>query len=619
MKFRQTVQLGAALLLLVLLYFGQQLLSRQSDAMVEAEKAVFEFSPEDVRKIEIHQLDQEPTVGVRLDESRWEITEPNPTIRPYHPLWNSVAEALADLKNQRTLPEGALDDAAYGLEVPRLTVVAEVAGTTHTLRFGYLEPTQTLRYARLDEGGVFLADKDAVFALDRSLDLLRDSFVVENREAPIVHLEFARYLSPEEAERMDDPTRVGEESAVVVLERADGESPWTQLEPVHVAANQAAVDALVTEIQTARGRAHVDAPESFSDYGLEPPRQRITVVDNVEGYPQTFYFGEVNTEADKGGVYVRKEGDASVFLMDGHILTLFPRTTNSFRERRILTRMKSPVHLERIAGDDSYTLALGEDGAWTMTNPALDDTDPFFVNQFISALKTIEGTRFYPGAPEEYGLDTPEATFRIQLEGVEEPVELRIGPAAEVEGHYYVLTDAGEVASVPQEHLQFLLTSAQAFRDRALLRFDALRAVKMSFRFDGVDYVLEKAHNRWLVTSPAGYFMPNQRDAENLLTAVSRLRASGAEEENPEAAAEYGFEAPRFEFSVTLSPLEADGTAETVGPLVVGAVVPGIDQERFARSAARDGVFLIKQAFVEAVQSAVAGIRRKPGAAEEGN
>ena len=212
-----------------------------------------------------------------------------------------------------------------------------------------------------------------------------------------------------------------------------------------------------------------------------------------------------------------------------------------------------------------------------------------------------------------------KATFRIQLEGVEEPVELRIGPAAEVEGHYYVLTDAGEVASVPQEHLQFLLTSAQAFRDRALLRFDALRAVKMSFRFDGVDYVLEKAHNRWLVTSPAGYFMPNQRDAENLLTAVSRLRASGAEEENPEAAAEYGFEAPRFEFSVTLSPLEADGTAETVGPLVVGAVVPGIDQERFARSAARDGVFLIKQAFVETVQSAVAGIRRKPGAAEEGN
>lgn len=619
MKFRQTVQLGAALLLLVLLYFGQQLLNRQSEAMVEAEKAVFEFGPEDVRSIEIHQLDQEPTIGVRLDAERWEIVAPNPTIRPYHPLWNSVAEALANLKNQRALPEGALDDAAYGLEVPRLTVTAEVGGTTHTLRFGYLEPTQTLRYARLDEGGVFLVDKDAVFALDRSLDLLRDSFVVENREAPIVHLEFARYLSPEEAAKMDNPPPVGEESAVVVLERADGESPWTQLEPVHVAANQAAVDALVTEIQTARGRAHVDAPESLADYGLEPPRQRITVVDNEEGYPQTFYFGDVNTDEDQGGVYVRKEGDASVFLMDGHILTLFPRTTNSFRERRILTRMKSPVQLERIAGEDSYALSLGEDGAWVMTDPPLDDTDPFFVSQFISALKTIEGTRFYPGAPAEYGLDTPEATFRIQLEGAQEPVEIRIGPAADVEGHYYVLTDAGEVASVPQEHLQFLLTSAQAFRDRALLRFDALRAVKMSFHFDGVDYVLEKEHNRWLVTAPDGYFMPNQRDAENLLTAVSRLRASGAEDEDPEAAAEYGFDTPRFTFSVTLSPLEVGDEPETFGPLVVGAVVPGVDQERFARSASRDGVFLIGQAFVETVQGSVAGIRRKPGTAGEGN
>ena len=392
-----------------------------------------------------------------------------------------------------------------------------------------------------------------------------------------------------------------------------------QVEPVSVAANQGAVDALITELQTARGRAHIDAPESFADFGLEPPRQRITVVDSAEGYPQTFYFGEVNTEADKGGVYVRKEGDASVFLMDGHILTLFPRTTNSFRERRILTRVQGPVRLERIAGDESYTLVLGEDGEWTMTDPALDDTDPFFVSQFISALKTIEGTRFYPGGPAEYGLDNPEATFRITLEGDTEPVELRIGPAAEVEGHYYVLTDAGEVASVPQEHLQFLLTTAQAFRDRALLRFDALRAVKMDFRFDGIDYVLEKEHNRWLVTSPDGYFMPNQRDAENLLTAVSRLRASGAEEENPEAAAEYGFETPRFEFGVTLSPLEVGSPTETFGPLVVGAVVPGMDQERFARSAARDGVFMIKQAFVETVQASVSGIRPKPGTAGEGN
>ncbi|MCF6285331.1 MAG: DUF4340 domain-containing protein, partial [Candidatus Hydrogenedentes bacterium] len=209
MKFRNTIQLGAALVLLVALYFGQQLLERKSDEMVQEAKKVFSFTLEDIHTLTIHRLDEAPTVGVRQEDGSWAITEPNPAIRAYDTLWDRVAEHLAALKDERTLPGDAMDLDTYGLTVPRLTIMAEAAGKEFTLRFGYLEPTQSYRYAQLDGGAVFLVSKDVVFELDRPLNLLRDSFVVTDREAPIVRLEYARYMSVAEAERSERPDRLG--------------------------------------------------------------------------------------------------------------------------------------------------------------------------------------------------------------------------------------------------------------------------------------------------------------------------------------------------------------------------------------------------------------------------
>jgi hypothetical protein len=145
------------------------------------------------------------------------------------------------------------------------------------------------------------------------------------------------------------------------------------------------------------------------------------------------------------------------------------------------------------------------------------------------------------------------------------------------------------------------------------MRFDRSRAVRMEFTIDGTSYVLEKEHNRWLVTAPDGYYMPNQQDASDLLNAVAELRAMGAEESEAEAETEYGLAEPRFVFRVGLAPTTDSGEVEMMGPLTVGGVVPGLDQQRFARSAGRSGVFHVRQAFVEAVQAVVAGIHRQAG------
>lgn len=617
MKFRHTLQLGAVLALLIALYFGLQWAGEKEKQTVQEAKKIFDFGPEAIKKLTVHRLDEQPTTGEQTAASDWSIVAPSPQIKALDELWNRVASHAAELKNERSLPADALDLEAYGLAVPRLTVTLEVDGAPKTLRFGYLEPTQTYRYARLDEGAVFLADKNAVFELDRPLDQLRDAFVVDNREAPIVRFEFARIMTPEQQKKFENPPPLGEESeAIIVMERPDGEQPWVQTSPVHTAANQEKVNELVAELQFARGRNYVEAPESLADYGLDPASARITVVDNAGGNPQTFMFGNTAMVGEDGGVYVQRVGDTSVFMMDGHILTLFPKSANALRERRLMTTAAKEITKVEYSGKgNAYTLVKDEKGAWKMIDPPLDDTDDQYVSNYLSALKMLEAGRFYPGTPAEYGLETPEAQLKLYRSDTEAPVEIRIAPNAAEPGQYYALTTAGEIAGIEEERIRFLLTDAQAFRMRSLLRFAIPRAEKMSFQYDGVDYQLEKLHNRWLVVSPENHFMPNQTDAENLLKAVTELRSIGAEDGQEADPSVYGFAEPRFRFSVTLTPAEAGGAPEILGPLTIGAVVPGIDQQRFAQTASRSGVFRIKQSFVEAVSAAVSGIRPSEGVA----
>lgn len=615
MKFRHTFQLGLVLLLLIALYFGMQWAGKKEAQQVQEAKKVFDFGPEAIKKLTVQRLDEQPTTGEQAAPGDWSIVAPNPQIKALDELWNRVANNAAGLRSERYLAPDALDLEGFGLAVPRLTVTLESGDAPRTLRFGYLEPTQTYRYARLDEGPVFLVDKNSVFELDRPLEQLRDAFIVDDREAPIVRFEFARIMTAEEQKKFENPPPLGEESeAIIVMERPAGDQPWTQVSPVATAANQEKVNEIVQEIQYARGRNFIDNPESLADYGLDPASARITLVDGKEGHPQTFLFGNTGMSGEEGGVYVQRVGDPGVFMMDGHILTLFPKSANALRERRLMTQAaKDITRLEYSGRGHTYTLEKDDKGIWKMTNPALDDTDDQYVSSYISALKTLEASRFFPGTPAENGLETPEVQLKLYLAGADTPVDIRLTPNAEEPGQYRALTSGGEVAGIEEERIRFLLTDAQAFRMRALLRFPVARAEKMTFQFDGVEYQLEKLHNRWLVVAPENRFMPNQTDADKLLKAVSELRFMGAEEVLEPDPAVYGFEAPRFTFSVTLAPEEAGGAPETLGPLTIGAVVPNIDQQRFARTATRTGVFRVNQSFVEAVSTSVSGIRPAAG------
>jgi hypothetical protein len=614
MRLRSTLALAVLLAALCAAYWGMQHLNLRRAATAQQAKQLFQFKPEAVRGLTIHQVNGVPVAAERDAGGGWRITEPNPTIRPLQLLWNRVAEKFAALNNERTVSDKPGDLKQYGLDVPQLSVEARVDGVAPVKIFvGDVEPTQRYRYARLGDGPLFLLSTDSFFELNRALDDLRHRFAVDDRDANINEVQFAWIWTgdlPSDRPVPQSPPAVGEESTLIRVVRDNPKSPWRMVAPVEAAADQEAVDALVKEVQFATGRNFVDKPESLSDYGLKPARARITVVDDRGGKAQTILIGRLEEKGDKGGLYVQHVGQDAVFQIDGQLWTLLPKSPLQWRERRLLTRRVSDVSRIEFRGkDDSFTLGKDEKGEWRLEAPALQDVNQFAVSGYLAMFKELKGESFAVGQPAEFGLDTPETTIDLRYEDGN-TAQIRTVPSAKEPGLYYATQDTGAVVTLKGVAADALLAKSESFRSRELLRFNKADATRMEFQFENLGMVIEKRDGQWVIVAPATMHLANQSDAEAILTAICPLKATRAESDAaPQAPEKYGFAKPVFSIYVTVH--SSGAAADTrYGQLRIGGVAPDNSQERFAMVDGKTGVFRVGQEVVQNIREALRGFQR---------
>jgi len=608
-NFRTTLLLLFALLLLSLGYWGMNRLGERQEQQAQEARRIFQFDAPQIERLSIEPLGAPRTAAERVEQGVWLMTAPSESIPAFQPLWERVAQQFAGVTNERTVVERTSDLGQYGLEDPALVVKAETGEQEiYELQLGSLEPTQRFRYARLNEGPVFLVSKNSYVELDRSLFDMRHKFVVDERESPILHFSYVRIWTGRGEVSLADPPAVGDESVEVVLERADADSPWRMIAPVEAPANHEQVQNIVNEIQYAVGRDFVDSPESLSDYGLDPPQARITVQDAETGLPQVVLLGDFSTDEERGGLFVKREDRDAVFVMDAHLITELPRTPDALRERRLLGRAATDLReLHYTRGEEHFVLRKDEENTWRMAAPELMDTNQVRVSEFISQLFGIQGVEFFGGGVEEHGLDTPDITMVLHFEGEEAPVEIRMGPDPEHDSFIRATQEWGSVVRVPEASARVFRVAAHQFRSRELMRFDNAAAREITLELDEVRYRLEKVHGRWLVREPAGHVLQNQRDAEAMLDAVNPLLAAAALPETGEAEERHGLDTPALTLSISLEDEEAG--PRTLGPLRVGAPAGEDAQQRYASYAPRDGVFRIRQDVVEQLREAVRGVQ----------
>lgn len=610
MKYKGTLALALALALLCAAYWGMQWQRGRAAERAREAKRVFSFGPDSIVEIEIDRLDEAPVAAGRKDAGGWAMIKPSPTIVPLVPLWERVAAQLSQLTNERTLMARLDDPAVYGLADPALTVRARsAAGAAHFLRFGSLEPTQNYRYAQLDDGPVFLVTKQAFFELDRPLNDLRNRFLVNDRNAALLRIDFSWIWTGRGSMTMEDPPIPGEESVAVTVVRKDAASPWRMMSPLEATANQELVEELAREIQFAVGENFVDNPGALSAYGLDPPVARITVADENDGADQVILIGEAD-EASTGRLFAQRVDREAVFRLDAHILSLFPKIPDAFRERRLLTRQAADIAAIEYAGAEGRFLLENDPlQGWQITQPESAPTDQGVVSEFIAALKMAEGAIFREGELREYGLDAPETVITVRMADGGEPGIIRIKQHPTDDAYCYVTQDTGAVLQASRGQIAPLIANIAHFRSRDLFRFPKPQAVKIEFQFEGNGYVLDKVHGKWVVKSPEGKTLGNQSDVLDLLDALSPLFAAGVAV-TPEEHHNTGLDRPLFTVYVTTHD-EKDPNAKPVrhGPLAIGNPVPGDEQRRYAESASRSGVYRVRRDVIETVRELLGGVR----------
>jgi hypothetical protein len=538
--------------------------------------------------------------------------------------------------NERTISDSPKNLELYGLIDPILTFKAHTAdGGEIKLAFGLKEPTQTFHYAQLNDATVFLVNSTQFFELNRPLNVLRDAFLVADQQAPILQLEYARFLTQEEADAMDSPPEIGTESVRIVVKREDPAAPWWLMEPHHALADQLKVAPLIQELQFGRGRDYIDSPESLADYGLQPPIFEITLRTGPQDVAQTLLFGGVDTLSGKGGIFAKQAHRDAVFTVDAHLISLLPKTPSGLREAHLLTRPAEGLHAITYQHQQGEVyLENDPDMGWVIVVPEETLVNQIVVSLLVNRVLTAEIYAFEDNPDVLTLLAEPtveltmlfedpvgDVTSSLSSEAPRE-VQIRIYDPGEEEKILLVQQDLGAVGYIHKEPGDVLTAGINQFRAKTLLGVRQDHVSAIDFHFEGIHYRFEKVHSTWVVRLPEGKVLQYQYDIQSILDLFAPLNAVGDWEPDNGDLQRYGlkpFQGGEITWSSDLgSPVLAltleIPNAENIdhpfplGPLHVGNTTPDEPLQRYATAAGRNGIFRVKQDLIQTFREALQGV-----------
>ena len=615
MKSRSILVLLVTLTVLSLGYWWMLDSEQNERVRVEEAKRLFSFAPADIAQMTVTSEDGRTTVGKRREDGTWVITNPF-EIEAYSLLWERMADQFANLSQERMLTEAPDDLVQYQLDDPRVVVEATTQdGQPVKVAFGTTDPTESGRYAQINDKAVVLLSPVAYFELNRGRDMLRQFYAFSlEADEKIQQVEFTRYSTGGGPNEAETSSQSGEQLASVRF-ALEPSGEWRMTSPATGPADQEQVNGLVNQFQFAAATGFNDEPEDLAGYGLEHPGARLQFWTDPQGEPQTLWLGAVEPpsgeEGDIGRLFAKRENAPTVFKLDANLLNALPPTPDSFRAKALLTNNPQQITTFQFAnGSELITLEHAPEKAWKIVAPDSMKIDQIFVSNYIGALSRTLGTEFVARGEGDFGFDDPFLAIEYTLEGKNEPYRIVIGGAAPSENemaYLYARQDTGFVTKLREDAAQSLRATAFDFQTKDLFSFDAANARELRFTLDGTDYVLQQTSRRWIVQEPAGGQFESASDLEALLATLNPVKANQlVQHAQPEDLTPYGLAEPVLSVTATV---ETDGQTSTVGPLRIGAPTPESSRNRYAVLEGRDGVFTVLQSNLDDLRAALEGLR----------
>jgi hypothetical protein len=309
------------------------------------------FAGLDAKQVEWVELAQGDGSVLRVEKrgEEWRLVQPlDFAADRFHA--DGLASGLADLASD-VIYDPATEDVAlhpeplenYGVtREPRVRFGA--AGRAYALRIGDPAPVAGNTYVRAgDEERVFAVPTWQTNAFGKTLAELREARLAQFDRESVVKLTLAW------------------SGGGATLEKQDG--AWRVTAPLADAADEASVGSLLSDLETLRADAFLDAPPSDAELGLDAPVWRAELTFSGGAKPLAVALG-----GPREGARIAARGvSAAVVEIPASSLERLPKTVNALRDKQ-LARFE-------VSAAKRFTLAFtgGEGGALSVTGTSEAD------------------------------------------------------------------------------------------------------------------------------------------------------------------------------------------------------------------------------------------------------
>ncbi len=534
-------------------YYDTYWLTPAREKVASSKGRLWIVEPKDVEALTIRRKGN--TVSLKRVEGGWEMLEPV-NARGDRGVIDEVVTDLATARMDREIDAGPSKLADFGLDPAEAEVMLQVKGRQEPLALlvGGKNPTGAWVYAKQ-------ASKPAVVTLSElvSRDVSRP--VTDFRDRTVIAFD-------RKAVTAMDLDIGGEKISVT----SDEPGRWRIVKPGPYRADVDMITDLLDKLEGAKAKEFAaDVPKSLAPYGLDQPtRVTLWLGKDKERASRTLLFGR--EEVGHKGVYVMRDGDASVMLAPSELWQALPKTVAALRDKVVVPYAYDKVNrLEVDHAGSQVVLEKDGLGGWKISAPEALRADAAVVNSLLWRIRDLRTSGFLAEAASDVPryLTRPELTVKIWEEGAKEPTTLLLQSSSERRGGQPAALAAvqgqGPVMLVDAKALRDLAPGLAELRDRSVFPgFQIADVKRATVSAGGRRLVVERSgETNWKVLEPSRGSATEAR-VTNLFLTLKALKWKEIASHSGDEAARYGLDKPELEVSV----VKKDGSE--LGTLLVG-------------------------------------------------
>lgn len=519
------------------LYYDTKSLAPRREKAESAKGRIWTVEPKDVDAVTIARKAE--TIRLKRVADGWEMLEPVKA-RADRAVVDDMVTALATARMDREIDPNPAKPADFGLDPPEAEVRLEVKGRAEplVLRVGSKNPTGAWVYAR--EGA-----KPAVITLSETVSRDTGRPTADLRDRSVIAFDRRKVTGLDLDVAGDQMTLATDESG-----------KWRLVKPRALRADAELIAEFLDKLEGAKAIEFVDdAPKSLQPYGLDKPaRVTLWIGKDKDRSSRTLLVGRPMHE--KKAVYVKRDGEPSVFLTAEALWSAFPKTVAALRDKAVVSYAYDKLAKVEITHGRETLVVEKEGTGWKLTAPEALKADGGAVTQLLWKIRDLRALGFLAEGAADVPryLSRPEVTVKLWETGAKEPKTLLLQSSSERRGGEPAAVAAvqgeGPVVLVEGKALADLTPGVAALRDRTLLPAFEIGDVKRA-RVTGGEkpLVVEKSgETEWKVIEPSRGSTKEGR-VSSLILGLKALRwkeiaSKGGEE------AKFGLDKPELEVTL---------------------------------------------------------------------